>query len=196
MAFGHCRSVFYVLWCAMALVSPSVNADTSGIAVMLAADTASPSPIPRSSDIFRKAYAAISDLLHAEGFDVYGISIIDDETVRSGVYDDVKILEAVRLIEETKIHVIVLISVHARPLHLSHQTKADIMVGAQMYHVSTRQQLGNVKLGGSKDWVLPDECSKRCFVATAGKFIEIVSSDVAAFLVQKMEYLQPEAEDN
>ena len=65
-----------------------------------------------------------------------------------------------------------------------------------MYHVSTRQQLGNVKLGGSKDWVLPDECSKRCFVATAGKFIEIVSSDVAAFLVQKKEYLQPEAEDN
>jgi len=189
-------SIFFAFWFAIALSSPAVRADTSSIGVMLAADAGSSSSIPRSSDIFRRAQAAISDLLHAKGFDVYGTGIIGDEIVRSGAYDDTKLMEVVSLIQEPKIHVLVLFSVHARPLHLSHQTKADITVRAHMYQVSTRQQLGNVKLDGSSDWVLPDECSKRCFMTSAGKLVEIVSGDVAAVLVQKLEYLQPTVESN
>jgi hypothetical protein len=189
MARYHAVSAVRAVIILCFIVSPS---NASSLNILIIGENHNPGQVTANTELFQRAFDTISDLLHAEGFDVFDIRVVQQTISGNTGISRENLFELLKTVNKPKIDVAASIEVYVRPVHYQHQTKVEVKVKAKLFNVVKQQHIGNIHYSGANDWTLPRACSKECFMGYAGKYVEIVGADIAVALASKMEYLRRE----
>jgi hypothetical protein len=147
--------------------------------------------VPRSSRIFNRVIAALSEELNLKGF-----SVIDETIASMGFTDpgrarrrDTELIDVARSIARPPIDIIVVMNIYAsvRKSAVSDITRPEVRIPGRIINVRTGQLLGTYEVRGLELPPLPRACDRECVLEHVGDQSRVLAHDLGLALSEKLD---------
>jgi hypothetical protein len=179
-----------------AFPAPSLAAADLNILIM--GEDADQDTVPRPSGAFKSVFAALSDQLHDEGFNVL------DETAALGGLStgrvqrtDAQVIDIARAVEDPPIDAAVVFSIHASAKHAFYQTRVIARIPGRLLNVKTGERLGEFQIElpqhkTDRNWYAKSLCRTECIVEVVGKNAAVVAEGLGGELAERLSVIRSE----